>query len=67
MTIDDPELQQSFELLGITDPKDKQILLDYLEELFAITIEYLLTQKQNEKQHHPWPVPSDLGAGQRGR
>ena len=53
MTIDDPELQQSFELLGITDPKDKQILLDYIEELFAITIEYLLTQKQNEQQHHP--------------
>lgn len=51
MTIDDQELQQSFELLGITDPKDKQILLDYIEGLFAITIEYLLTQKQNEKQH----------------
>ena len=49
MTIDDPELQQSFELLGITDPKDKQILLDYIEELFAITIEYLLTQKHHEK------------------
>lgn len=49
MTIDDPELQPSFEKLGITDPRDKQILLDYLEELFTITIEYLLTQKQNEK------------------
>lgn len=46
------DFQDEFLRFGISEPKDQQILLDYLEELFAITIEYLLTQQQNEKQHH---------------
>lgn len=49
MTIDDPELQPAFEQLGITDPNDKQILLDYLTELFKIAIEHVL---KNENQHY---------------
>ena len=49
MTIDDPELQPAFEQMGITDPNDKQILLDYRTELFRIAIEHVL---KNEYQHH---------------
>lgn len=49
MTIDDPELQPVFEKMGITNPNDKQILLDYLTELFRIAIEHVI---KNEKQHH---------------
>jgi hypothetical protein len=47
--IDDPELQPAFEKMGITDPKDKRILLDYITELFSIAIEHVL---KNENQHH---------------
>lgn len=49
MTIDDPELQPAFEQMGITDPNDKQILLDYLTELFRIAIEHVLI---DENKHH---------------
>ena len=49
MTIDEPELQPAFEQMGITDPNDKQILLDYLTELFRIAIEHVL---KNENQYH---------------
>lgn len=47
--IDDPELRHVFEKMGITDPKDKQIILDYITELFKIAIEYVF--KQNENLH----------------
>ena len=47
------DFQDEFLRLGITDPQDQQILLDYLEELFAISIELLLTQQQDEEQHYP--------------
>ncbi len=49
MTIDDPELQPAFEQMGISDPNDKQILLDFLTELFRIAIEHVL---KNESKHH---------------
>ena len=47
--IDDPELQPAFEKMGITDPKDKRILLDYITELFSIAIEHVL---KDENKHH---------------
>ena len=46
--IDDPELEPAFEKMGITDPKDKRILLDYITELFSIAIKHVM---QNENKH----------------
>lgn len=49
--IDDPELQPVFEKMGITDPKDKRILLDYITELFSIAIEHVMKQDENNDSH----------------
>ena len=48
---DHPEV---FQKLGITDPKEQQLLLDYFEELFTLAIEHLIRKQNNEEQqHHP--------------
>lgn len=47
--IDDPELQPAFEKMGITEPNEKRIVLDYITELFSIAMEHVM--KQNEKNH----------------
>jgi len=51
MSIDDPELQPAFEELGITDPKDKQILLDFLTQMFRLGFIYVMNQDENNNSH----------------
>ncbi len=53
MTIDDPKLQLSFEKMGITDTKQKQAILDFVDQMADIVMYILFKQQQNEKQHHP--------------
>ena len=63
MSIDDPELQPAFEELGITDPKDKQILLDFLTQIFRLGFIYVMNQDENNNSH--WPISKHVATNSR--